>query len=151
MAISPSVSVSLTLSLPPLMCFLCEWKTERSYASAAHQTFTSCGALECKREKDRQERKREKGAHKRNQSRNKKREEENTGETNKQRGRERSRQNGANLEKTDKESVKDGDRDGGTAEPVKQKIHCLTASRSEDHQPLVNHSSRYCYRQGWNL
>lgn len=57
MAISPSVSVSLTLSLPPLMCFLCEWKTERSYALAAHQTFTSCGALECKREKDRQERK----------------------------------------------------------------------------------------------
>lgn len=55
MAISPSVSVSL--SLPPLMCFLCEWKTERSYASAAHQTFTSCGALECKREKDRQEKK----------------------------------------------------------------------------------------------
>lgn len=32
-----------------LMRFVCEWKTEWSYASASHQTFTSCGALECKR------------------------------------------------------------------------------------------------------
>lgn len=28
----PSISLSL-------MCFLCEWKTERSYSSAGHQTF----------------------------------------------------------------------------------------------------------------
>lgn len=32
-----------------LMCFLCEWKTERPHASAGHQTFTSRGSLECRK------------------------------------------------------------------------------------------------------
>lgn len=151
MAISPSVSVSLTLSLPPLNV-LFVWVENRAVVRLSCPSniyILRCFGVQ-KRERQTRK-KREKGAHKRNQSRNKKTEEENTGETNKQRGKEWSRQNGANLEKTDKESVKDGDRDGGTAEPVKQKIHCLTASRSEDHQPLVNHSSRYCYHQGWDL
>ena len=46
------LSSNLSLSLS-LMCFLCEWKTEQSYVSAGHQTFTSCSALECKRGRDR--------------------------------------------------------------------------------------------------